>query len=115
MAEVIITSENFKQEVLQSPIPVLVDFWAEWCGPCRVIGPIIADLAHKYEGKFKVGKVNVDEQSDLAQKYQILSIPTLKFFKGGAEVDEIVGAAPATTIEAAIAKHIAPAAAEPAA
>lgn len=106
MAEVIITSENFEQEVLKSPVPVLVDFWAEWCGPCRVVGPVIAQLAEKYEGKFKVGKVNVDEQGDLAQKYQILSIPTLKFFKGGTEVDEIVGAAPATTIEATISKHL---------
>lgn len=106
MAEVIITNENFEQEVLKSPVPVLVDFWAEWCGPCKVIGPVIAQLAEKYEGKFKVGKVNVDEQSDLAQKYQILSIPTLKFFKDGVEVDEIVGAAPATTIEATISKYL---------
>lgn len=109
MAEVIITSENFEQEVLKSPVPVLVDFWAEWCGPCKVIGPVIAQLAEKYAGKFKVGKVNVDEQSELAEKYQILSIPTLKFFSNGSEVGEIVGAAPATTIEAEIAKHITPA------
>ncbi|MBP9686877.1 MAG: thioredoxin [Candidatus Doudnabacteria bacterium] len=108
MAEVTLTSENFEQEVLKSPVPVLVDFWAEWCGPCRVIGPTIAQLAEKYEGKFKIGKVNVDEQGELAQKYQILSIPNLKFFKDGAEVDQIVGAAPAATIEATISKYIAP-------
>lgn len=106
MQEVIITSNNFEEEVLQSNIPVLVDFWAEWCGPCKVLGPIISELAAANEGKVKIGKVNVDEQSDLAGKYNILSIPTMKFFKNGQQVGEIVGAAPKPTIEAELAKHI---------
>lgn len=104
MSEIIITNENFETEVLKSPIPVLVDFWAAWCGPCKVLSPIVEELATQYEGKLKVGKVNVDEESDLSNRYQILSIPTLKFFKGGELVSELVGAAPKTTIEAEIKK-----------
>lgn len=107
MAEVVITNDNFESEVLKSELPVLVDFWAVWCGPCKVLSPLVEELAHEYEGKLKVGKVNVDEENDLSTKYQILSIPTLKFFKGGVEVGEIIGAAPRTTIEAEIKKHIA--------
>lgn len=106
MAEVVITNDNFESEVLKSELPVLVDFWAVWCGPCKVLSPLVEELAHEYEGKLKVGKVNVDEENDLSTKYQILSIPTLKFFKGGQEVGEIIGAAPRTTIEAEIKKHI---------
>ncbi|MBQ4574431.1 MAG: thioredoxin [Clostridia bacterium] len=83
MAELILTNENFENEVLNSDIPVLVDFWAEWCGPCRMLGPVVEQIAEEYEGKLKVGKINVDEQSDLAMKYSIASIPTLLIFRNG--------------------------------
>lgn len=106
MSEIKVTKDNFEGEVLKSNIPVLVDFWAEWCGPCKVIGPILSELAIANEGKFKVAKVNVDEEPELAQQFGIMSIPTMKFFKVGEIVGEIVGAAPRPSIEAEIAKHI---------
>ena len=84
----------------------LLDFWAVWCGPCKVLGPIVEELAHEYEGKLKVGKVNVDENNALAAKYGVMSIPTLKFFKNAKLVGEIIGAAPKATLEAEIKKHI---------
>lgn len=98
--EVTLTSENFEQEVLKSSMPVLVDFWAEWCGPCRMIGPMVDELARAYEGKIKVGKVNVDAEGDLAGKFGIVSIPTLIVFKDGAPVRQKVGALPKPQIEA---------------
>jgi len=103
---VTLTNENFDQEALQSPIPVLVDFWASWCGPCRMIAPIIDQLAEEYEGKVKVGKVNVDEQRELAGKYRVMSIPTLFVFKDGQVVDKIIGARPKAELEAMIKKQI---------
>lgn len=106
MSEVIITSSNFEQEVLKSTLPVLLDFWAVWCGPCKVLSPIVEELAVEFEGKLKVGKVNVDEENQLAQQYNIMSIPTLKIFKNGKVVGELIGAAPKATIEAEIKKHI---------
>ena len=83
MAEIQITSQNFEEEVIRSEIPVLVDFWATWCGPCRMLGPIIAEIAEESEGKIKVGKVNVDEEGELAAKFGIMSIPTVMVFKNG--------------------------------
>jgi thioredoxin 1 len=89
-----ITDSNFEAEVLKSDIPVLVDIWAPWCGPCRIVGPIIEGLANEYAGKMKVGKLNVDDNSETAMKYQIQSIPTILIFKGGKEVQRLIGARP---------------------
>ena len=94
MAEVILTKENFETEVLKSDIPVLVDFWASWCGPCMMLSPVIAELAEELEGKVKVGKVNVDEQNELAMQYRVASIPTLLLFKNGELVKTSVGFMP---------------------
>jgi len=85
------TDQNFEQEVIKSDKPALVDFWAPWCGPCQMMGPIIEELAKDMEGKAKVGKLNVDEHPETAQKYGIMSIPSLKIFKGGQVVKEFVG------------------------
>lgn len=94
-----LTSKNFATEVEQSSIPVLVDFWAEWCMPCRMIGPHIDELAKTYEGKLKVGKVNVDNEAELAGKFNIISIPTLMVFKDGKVVRQQPGALPKNAIE----------------
>jgi thioredoxin 1 len=89
-----LTDDNFEQEVLSSDLPVLVDFWATWCGPCRMVGPIVDELAKEYAGKLKVGKLNVDSNGKTSIKYGIMSIPSLLFFKKGQVVDQMVGAAP---------------------
>jgi thioredoxin 1 len=86
-----LTQENFAKEVLQSPTPVLVDFWAEWCGPCKAIAPILDELAGEYEGKVKIGKVNIDNQQELAAQYSVRAIPTLLLFRQGEVADQIVG------------------------
>ncbi len=88
------SDDNFDKEVLQSDVPVVVDFWAEWCGPCRMIAPIIEELANEYEGKFKIGKLDVDSNQQTSIKYGVRSIPTVLFFKGGNVVDTIIGAVP---------------------
>ncbi len=96
----IFTDSNFQQEVLNSELPVVVDFYADWCGPCKMIGPVVEQLAEAYAGKIKVGKVNVDENMELASKYRIMSIPAIMFFKNGEVQDQIIGAVPKAQIEA---------------
>ncbi len=87
-----VTDKNFEAEVLKSSLPVLVDFWAEWCGPCRMISPVVEELANELKGKLKVAKVNVDESQELAAQFNIMSIPTLLIFKKGEPVEQMVGA-----------------------
>lgn len=87
-----ITKDNFDSEVINSDVPVLVDFWASWCGPCKMISPVIDELASDFDGKAKVGKINVDEQRELAMQYRVMSIPTVMLFKNGEVIDKAVGA-----------------------
>ena len=92
MSEATFTDQNFEQEVLQSAVPVFVDFWAPWCGPCQMMGPIVEALAGECDsGKIKIGKLNVDENQEIAGKYQIMSIPTFLIFKNGEKADQLVG------------------------
>jgi thioredoxin 1 len=88
---VVLTQENFSKEVLESPQPVLVDFWAEWCGPCKMLAPILDELAQEYDGRVRIGKVNIDEHQNLAAQFGIRSIPTLLLFQQGQVADQIVG------------------------
>ncbi len=96
---VTLTDDNFESEVLSSDVPVLVDFWAEWCGPCKMIAPYVEELAQELEGKVKVGKLDVDTNQMTAAKYGIRSIPSLLIFKGGEVVDQIIGAVPKNVIK----------------
>lgn len=102
MATVNVTDSTFEDEVIASDVPVLVDFWAEWCGPCRMVGPVVEELSNDYAGKLKVAKVDVDSNQELAQKYGISSIPSLLVFKGGEVVDKIIGAVPKSKIESSL-------------
>jgi len=99
-----VTDSNFEQEVIKSEVPVLVDFWAEWCGPCKMIAPIVDELGQQYEGKLKVAKLDVDSNTKVATQYGIMSIPALLFFKDGEVVEQIVGVRPKKDIEAHITK-----------
>ena len=100
MAEVIITESNFESEVLSSKIPVLVDFWATWCGPCRMLAPIIEEIAKENEGTLKVGKVNFDEEPGLAARFRVTGIPTVILFRNGVAEKTSVGYVPKSTLEA---------------
>jgi len=101
-----LTGENFKNEVLEAVIPVLVDFWAPWCSPCRMIAPVVDEIAGEYDGKAKVGKVNVDENRQVAVEYGVMSIPTLIVFKGGEAVDRVVGFKSKGDLKALLDKHL---------
>jgi len=101
-----ITDVNFEKEVVQSDKPVLVDFWAPWCGPCKMLGPVVEELATEYAGKVKVGKLNTDENMELAAKFQITSIPCLILFKGGKPVQKIIGFRPKNDIKSVIDANI---------
>jgi thioredoxin 1 len=94
-----ITDGNFDSEVAKSKLPVLVDFWAEWCGPCRLVGPILEDLASHYAGKLKIGKINVDENQNTPTQFGVMNIPTLIFFRNGKEVERVVGALSKTDLQ----------------
>jgi thioredoxin 1 len=101
-----VTDSTFKQEVLDSEVPVLVDFWAPWCGPCRMVAPVVDEIAEQYTGQVKVVKVNTDENPSVASQYGIRSIPTLMIFKGGQRVDMVVGAVPKTTLANTLEKYL---------
>jgi thioredoxin 1 len=101
-----VTDATFDQEVVESPVPVLVDFWAPWCGPCRMVAPVVDEISKEYEGKVKVVKLNTDENPSVANKYGIRSIPTLMIFKGGQRVDMVVGAVPKTTLANTLDKYL---------
>lgn len=101
-----LTTDNFSAEVLQSEQPVLVDFWATWCGPCRMVGPLVDQLGTEYAGKAKVGKVDVDAQRALAAQFQIQSIPALMVFKGGEVVESVLGAKPKNFLAAMLDRHL---------
>ena len=105
--EVEITDGNFETEVIQAAQPVLIDFWAPWCGPCRMVSPIVEEIASDYQGKIKVGKINTDENQQVAARFGIMSIPTLMIFKAGELKERIVGAQPKDAIVAKIVKVLA--------
>jgi len=106
MSYVTLTDGNFDQEVIKSDKPVLVDFWATWCGPCRAIAPVIEELGNEFEGKAVIGKLDVDQNPDTAAQFGIRSIPTLYIFKNGEVVDQIVGAVPKASLEEKLNAHL---------
>lgn len=101
-----VTDASFKDEVLESSVPVLVDFWAPWCGPCRMVAPVVDEIAQQYAGQVKVVKINTDENPNVASQYGIRSIPTLMIFKDGQRVDMVVGAVPKTTLANTLEKYL---------
>ena len=101
-----VTDESFEKDVLGSTVPVLVDFWAPWCGPCRMVAPVVDEIAEQYEGQIKVVKLNTDENPSVASQYGIRSIPTLMIFKDGQRVDMVVGAVPKTTLATTLEKYL---------
>ncbi|WP_035765651.1 thioredoxin [Butyrivibrio sp. NC2002] len=107
MAEYTFTTKNFEEEVLNSKLPVLIDFMADWCGPCKMMAPMIEEFAKEYEGELKVGQINVDEQPEIAQKYGVMSIPMFAFIKDGELVDSAVGAQSKAKIQGMIDKVLA--------
>ncbi len=108
MSELILTDANFQKEVLESSIPVLVDFWAPWCGPCQIMGPLIEELATEWDAsKIKVAKLNVDDNPVVAGNYRVMSIPTFIVFKNGQAVETLVGGMPKEKLRAGVEKHIA--------
>ncbi len=102
MGVITLTGANFEEEVLKSDVPVLVDFWASWCGPCKMLSPLVDQVAEEGDGSFKVGKINVDDEGELAEKFNIMSIPALKVFKGGEVVRESVGMIPKDRVKALV-------------
>ncbi|MEY3222997.1 MAG: thioredoxin [Cyanobacteriota bacterium] len=106
MSAAAVTDSTFKEEVLDNEVPVLVDFWAPWCGPCRMVAPVVEEIALQYDGRLKVVKVNTDENPQIASQYGIRSIPTLMIFKDGEKVDMVVGAVPKTTLSITLEKYL---------
>lgn len=101
-----VTDASFKQEVINNNLPVLVDFWAPWCGPCRMVSPVVDEIAEEYESSIKVVKINTDENPTIAAEYGIRSIPTLMIFKAGERVDTVIGAVPKSTLSSTLNKYI---------